>query len=277
MNVPRSWWKAEGQLERAGERKALAVWGWGEDEAAARVRAGERLRRLLTRMGGEGSERATAPDDEYEYAARPLREEILQTLGAGAVLTRNRYGSVVLNTAGLLVLDVDLPPARGFQWLGRLFGRRDPLEPALDRLREGLRAAAPASTFRLYRTAAGLRALALDREFDPAADETRALMERTGTDPAFTRLCRLQQSFRARLTPKPWRCGCPNPPGEYPRVAELGARFSGWCERYAAAIAGHATCRFLETVGTRAALPEFAPMLELHDRATRCTEALPLA
>ncbi len=276
MHVPRSWWKAEGEREHAGARQPLAAWGWGEDEAAARARAGERLRRLIARLDGDPSEDAAAPPDQYEYAQRPLREEILQVLGERAVLTRNRYGAVVLNAAGLLMLDVDLPPARGL--LGRLFGRRDPFEDALARLREGLHAAAPATTFRLYRTAAGLRALGLDREFDPAADETRALMEGTGTDPAFARLCRLQRSFRARLTPKPWRCGCPNPPGEHPRLApELGARFAAWRERYASAIERHATCRFLETVGTRAALPELAPLLELHDGATRCAEALPLA
>jgi len=274
VQVPRSWCKAAGELElERGEKQPLSVWGWGDDEAEARGRAGERLRRLIERWKGAAPERG-----EYDYAERPLREEILQVVDERAVLTRNRYGAVVLNAAGLLVLDVDLPPASGFQRLGRLFGKRDPAEDALAKLRDGLRAAAPASAFRLYRTAAGLRALAIDREFEPASDETRTLMERTGTDPAFARLCRVQKSFRARLTPKPWRCACPNPPGEHPRAEEKSReRFAAWCERYARAIEPHATCRFLESVGERAVRPELAPLIELHDRVTRCGEPLPLA
>lgn len=274
MHVPRAWFKAEGTPEaRADEEFTPSAWGWGDDEAEARGRAGERLRRIVERMRG-----AKSSDDEYEYDAHPLREEILQDLGPQALLTRNRYGAVVLNAAGLLVLDVDLPPASAFQLLGRLFTKRDPAAEALARLRTSLREAAPATTFRLYRTAAGLRALALDREFDPAGEEAHALMQRTGTDKAFAHLCKKQKSFRARLTPKPWRCACPNPPGEHPRAAgPVRERFTAWCERYARAVERYATCRYLATVGTSPARPEFAPLIELHDRASRCDEPLPLA
>jgi hypothetical protein len=39
-----------------------------------------------------------------------------------------------------------------------------------------------------------MRALAVDREFDPAGAETQALMERTDTDSSFAFLCRMQKS-----------------------------------------------------------------------------------
>ena len=161
MHVPRAWFKAQCAADPAeGLEYPLTIWGWGEDEAEARSRAGERLQRVLERLRG-GEERIGG----YEYATHPLREEILQELGARAVLTRNRYGAVVLNATGLLVLDVDLPAASAFSGF-RLFRRRtDPVEEALTRLRTSLREVAPATTFRLYRTAAGLRALAQDREF----------------------------------------------------------------------------------------------------------------
>ena len=183
-----------------------------------------------------------------------------------------------MNATGLLVLDVDLPEASGYAGF-RLFRKRtDPLEEALERLRTSLREAAPATTFRLYRTAAGLRVLAQDREFDPTSEETHGLMRRTDTDPAFARLCKKQESFRARLTPKPWRCGCANPPGEHPRPDDAArARFKAWCDRYARAAEGYATCQYLETVGERPVHPQLAPLIELHDRASRCAESLPLA
>jgi hypothetical protein len=149
---------------------------------------------------------------------------------------------------------------------------------AVERLRDELRATAPDIGFRLYRTAAGLRALAVDREFDPAGPEAQALMQRTGTDEAFARLCRSQESFRARLTPKHWRCACPKPPGEHPRTDERSRQeFAAWCQRYERAVEKHATCRYLETVGSGTPLPVLAPLIQLHDQATRCSEPLPLA
>jgi hypothetical protein len=97
------------------------------------------------------------------------------------VITRNSYGAQVLNTARVLFLDIDVPPPSAFDGLRRLFGGKGARQAALERLREALRAYGKA-TFRLYETAAGYRALAIDREFDPAGDEAAALMKATGTD-----------------------------------------------------------------------------------------------
>lgn len=271
MYVPRSWFRTKSEIDTKDGKHLLVAWGFGDDEAQAKVEAGRRLQRL-SRFWLEGAREGF----EYDYGDRPMREEILQVLGPEALLTRNRHGAVVLNAARLLFLDVDLPES-SFSGLKRLFGRKDPAAAAVERLRDEVRAA-PAGTFRLYRTAAGLRALAIDRAYDPAGPETQALMERTGTDPAFARLCRAQKSFRARLTPKPWRCECPKPPGEYPRAEPDEQReFANWCKQYAHAIEDHATCRFLETVGAGKAAPALQPLVELHDEVTRCTEDLPLA
>jgi hypothetical protein len=261
------------EIDTGDGKRLLVAWGFGDDDAQARAEAEGRMQRLSQHFAG-GAE----AQDDYDYGAgRPLREEILQVLGPGAILTRNRQGAVVLNASSLLFLDIDLPPANGLGRLGRLFGRKDPVAAAVERLREALRAAAPGVGFRLYRTAAGLRAIALDREFDPAGAEAQALMQRTGTDEAFARLCRSQRSFRARLTPKPWRCACPKPPGDHPREEGAKAEFAAWCQRYERAIQEHATCRYLETVGSAVASAKLAPLIQIHDQATRCTETLPLA
>lgn len=275
MRIPRAWFRAEGEAETpARQRWRLVAWGWGEDEGQARAAAAARLARRIERVrsGIEGASR-----DDYEYAARPPREELLESLGEDAVLTRNRYGAVVLNAAGLLVLDVDLPEG-GRGLLARWLGRPDPAARAQAELERALATHAPGTTFRLYRTAAGLRALAVDRTFDPAGEETQALMRATGTDPAFARLCRAQTCFRARLTPKPWRCGCALPPGQHPRDEPgMVERFAVWREAYARAIEGYAACRSLTTVGTGRPAPALARLIELHDRASRCDADLPLA
>lgn len=122
MLIPRCWAKADGEYKAPDNRQfKFSVWGWGADDASAKREAASRLQRLLERVRrGDQLNRA------YGYGNRPLREEILQILGDGApmeptaILTRNRYGAVVLNTARLMFLDVDIPAEGMFKHLRRL-------------------------------------------------------------------------------------------------------------------------------------------------------------
>lgn len=277
MHIPRAWVTASGDGKLADGRTApVTVWGWGDDETAARSTALQRLKRVLERLG-----RGEPFPDSYAYLSRPLREEILETVAGPAdaplaLLTRNRYGAQVLNAARLLFLDIDFPPPSLMDRLRALFGAPGAQARALARLRQALQQHGRA-TFRLYRTAAGLRAIAVDREFDPAGDDTRALMQATGTDPAFARLCVAQKSFRARLTPKPWRCRLRTPPGQHPRDGSGATAFAAWLREYEKASGAFATCRYLETVGTGSARGDARALIDLHDRLTRSATALPLA
>ena len=52
-------------------------------------------------------------------------------------------------------------------------------------------------------------------------------------NPLYRRLCRTQKWFRARLTPKPWRCGFENPPCRWPWPdGRAEARYKDWETRY---------------------------------------------
>jgi len=287
MHIPTHWQRASGTTRGAdGRELACGAWGWGDDDATARARAEERMRRALDRL--RAGAQARHGERDYGYGDRPLREELVEVLtrdasGApSAAITRNRMGALVLNTTRLLFLDIDVrAPQESLaerlrSWL-RKAPRRDPLTAERDRLVRALRQAAPRASFRVYRTARGFRALALDRAFDPASDETAALMRTTGTDPAFAQLCRAQQSFRARLTPKHWRIRVAAPPGQFPRKPREQAEFEAWREKYEIHGARFAVCRAIETVGAGATSPELAPLILLHDRMTRATEVLPLA
>lgn len=120
--------------------------------------------------------------------------------------------------------------------------------------------------------------MAIDRDFNPTAPDVQELMKATGTDPAFSQLCLAQRSFRARLTPKPWRVEKPNPPGQHPREeAAMQERFATWLSDYENAADDYATSRYVETVGSGRASGDARPLQELHDRVTRCDEPLPLA
>jgi hypothetical protein len=153
----------------------------------------------------------------------------------------------------------------------------DPASAALERLRRYV-AAHPEWRVRVYRTSAGLRYLVTHDLFSPTDPATQAAMTALGADPQYIKLCQVQKTFRARLTPKPWRIGVENPPVTFPYEGPgEEAQMRQWEARYDAASRGRATCRFVEEIGTGAEHPDVASLRALHDEHTRATSGLPLA
>lgn len=285
MKIPKYWIRREGDVSRPdGTPLRLFAWGWSDTSTSeAEGRAGERFQSLQQRVT-QGLELPRG----YAYGSRPVREQILDEIpGPGgrpdALLTRNGYGSIVLNAARAMFVDVDVsaPPEAARFSLGTLLGfgggEAKPQDAALDRLRSALRESG-AGTFRVYRTAAGFRLLATDRVYTPASSDSESVMRAAGADPAFVQLCRIQDSFRARLTPKPWRVGQKAPPGDFPREDPgQQAAFAEWLQQYERAAASRATCRFIETIGTDAVHSEITAIVRLHDERTKADTDLPLA
>jgi hypothetical protein len=251
------------------------AWGWSEDSPSdAESRARERFRSMEQRV----SQGLDLPKG-YGYGSHPVREQILREItGASgdldALLTRNTYGSVVLNAARAMFIDVDAPQSSGGV-LGRLFPGRQS-DAALDQVRRAIGTAGIGSV-RLYRTAAGFRLLATDRVFTPASSDAESAMRAVGADPSFVQLCKVQDSFRARLTPKPWRVGQMAPPGDFPREEWQQPAFDEWLRKYDRAAGSKATCQFVETIGDDRVHRDVAPILALHDEQTKATSGLPLA
>lgn len=275
MDIPRYWRKAEEHVVHPdGNKLQLVAWGWSsESESAALDRAQKRLRNLLTRV----KNRDPLPN-RYEYGSRPIREEILDehrdpTGVTTGVITRNSYGSRVLNAARLLFIDVDRQPVG---WLKRRFSK-GAYQPELEHLRSALAGFAPV-TFRVYETAAGLRAMSVSHTFEPDGDAAQRILRDTNSDPAFVHLCRLQKSFRARLTPKYWRCRIRHAPPSYPRQdASSKDAFHAWLREYEERSQSFATCRYIETIGSAPVHADVGDLARLHDAETRAAESLPLA
>ncbi|MEQ8791275.1 MAG: hypothetical protein RIC55_33745 [Pirellulaceae bacterium] len=275
------------QFDRDGNEVSASCWRWsevsGDDAHRSALAAAHRV--LHRRMGGE-------PLGAYSYGQRPLREEVVQSQfgrhGELAIaVTRNAYGVLVLNTAQVMFIDVDLPPIslgaslRGF--FSRLLGGKGPSaeEQQAAQARGRLEAFLdihPDWGLRLYRTSAGLRMLVTHALFDPCADATQAQLESLGCDPLYMRLCRDQQCFRARLTPKPWRCEhTPNRVVWPHETDEQRRRFENWLAEYKRRQSGYATCRFLEALGVETVHPEVAPVVAIHDELSRALLEMPLA
>jgi hypothetical protein len=280
LNFPRFWAKAS--------QGAFSCWRWSntslEEARQQATLAAQRLAEMFRR--GD-----LARGYGYQLTDRPMREEVLREFRApsgdlAAAVTRNSYGCQVLNTAGFMFVDVDHPakPATLGGFLAKLFGKGDGASAASSAQEQLLARAQvwcdqqPGWGWRVYRTAAGTRLAATHVQVaanDPIAETA---FDWLGSDPLYRRLCRVQRCYRARLTPKPWRCKHPRPPARWPwpdAVAE--ARFRDWDRRYATAAEAHATCELIATIGNAMVAPDLAGLLQFHDAVTRVGSGRPLA
>lgn len=139
----------------------------------------------------------------------------------------------------------------------------------------------PGARLRVYRTPLGLRVLALHARFDPRAADTLALFHALRADARYVRMCRNQNCFRARVSPKPWRMGMPRLHPPYgaawrPEHAELPMR-QEWIDTYTRTAAGYAACRYLETLGDGPTDPQAEAVRVLHDSLCQAESGLPIA
>lgn len=284
MKIYTYWAKSQqSALTPRGQAYALATWqGSDMSQEDAQRRANARIAELVRKvqMGKQL--------DRYSYGERALREEVARVLpgrtgGEAAILTRNSYGALVINAANALFADIDFAESEQTAsggLLGRLFGRAsqpDPAEIPLQRIRAWWEQHREVS-LRVYRTFAGLRCLITSHVFDPTRQDTLGLLAELDSDPLYVRLCRAQGCFRARVTPKPWRCGADAPPSRYPwDTGAAEARYRRWEQAYTRTVQAYATCRLVAELGAGFAHPDVAPVLDLHDGLARVQTGLPLA
>jgi hypothetical protein len=266
MQFPKFW--------ATGKSGSFSTWRWSDNSfAEARALAEEAAHHLEMKFNANGW-----AAERYGYANRPLREPVLREFRDSAgqvahVITRNSYGCEVLNSERALFVDIDLPPAPRPGLLSSLFGRSGPPEEtperaAIDQARRWT-ASRSGWNWRIYRTKAGLRLLATHALFDPADPVCQSVFNAVNADPLYRKLCETQKCFRARLTPKPWRCGVPNPPARWPfRDLQAERSFSDWDARYRPACQTKATCELLDA-GTGQVHDELKALVALHDEMTR--------
>ena len=230
---------------------------------------------------------------EVHYHRRRVHEEILEQLPFG-VITRNRLGCEILNVERVMFMDWDIDvkahqktQARG--WLTRIrhavlgpsqveleAARRECKQIRYRQLRDQFKDLRILSV-RLYETHNGFRAIITSSLFDPAEEVAQALMQEFACDPLYARLCKIQGTFRARLTPKHWRLGLPKPFLEPHRSGFTPQVQAGWLERYDRASQDHAVCRFVAEFGREASDPVIREVIALHDSRCNANEMLKLA
>lgn len=230
---------------------------------------------------------------EVQYHHRRVHEEILEQLPFG-VITRNRLGCEVLNVERVMFMDWDIDlkahlKSQTRAWLTCIrhalaglsrseleAARRECKQIRYRLLRDQFKDLRMLSA-RLYETHNGFRAIITSSLFDPAEEVALALMQEFACDPLYARLCKIQGTFRARLTPKYWRLGLPYPFLERHRSGFTPQVQAGWLERYDRASQHHAVCRFVAEFGQEASDPVIREVIALHDSRCNAHSMLELA
>jgi hypothetical protein len=284
MKIPKYWAKSIQSVQQPGGRSyLLVIWQWSDVSVSeAQQKADDRIRELAQRVGfGETLNR-------YGYDERPLREEIVQGVDNDrgsevAIVTRNLYGALVLNAANAMFIDIDFADkgtagsaGGGFSWG---FGKRAPSQE--DQHVERITSWAnshPDVGLRVYRTAAGLRCLITNQTFEPTRSHALDVLRAFESDQLYVRLCKAQDCFRARLTPKPWRCNMTPPPWRYPWAnADAEINYRVWERHYEQVSRSYAVCQLVKQLGPHEVHPDVAPVLTLHDHLTGVEVDRPLA
>lgn len=138
----------------------------------------------------------------------------------------------------------------------------------------------PEWSFRVYRTPAGLRLLAMHRPFDPGEPAVAACFGALQADTIYALMCARQHCFRARVSPKPWRVGISQHmrprPGVWPVQPERMKDREQWIAEYEIASRGYAACRYERTVGSGVVDPIADDICKLHDSLTGAELSLPI-
>lgn len=125
-------------------------------------------------------------------------------------------------------------------------------------------------SFRVYETAGGLRAIETSRSWDPTDYHTKRIMKSVSADPLYIALCKSQECFRARLTPKPWRLF------DYIDYDDFTTG-NEWLKSTEESEVG--VCKLLKVIGSEEIDSKFKDLITYHDFTTKAlsTERLDLA
>ena len=269
MKFPKYWTRAYNSTKKVVAR------GWSEvSQEEAECNAQARLRRILAALKPPRSFDLNL--ERYEYVIdNVICEEVVDRIEQSgreiAVVSRNAYGALILNAAELMFVDIDFPkPSRRSYFFPSWFRRR-PVEPppeetALAAVHQW-QSAHPDISLRVYRTFAGLRLIIVNRLFANVDDATVMIMQQLGSDALYVKLCRSQNCFRSRLSPKPWRIGMDKLPAKFPfETSEEQQAFEQWNAHYVSAADDYRVCRLVEVLGEAEPLEQHRGLVELHDR-----------
>ena len=240
--------------------------GSNESVADAEARCEEKARRVQMIINGDA-----VRDNDY---TRPVREEITHEIDEYNIVTRNRYGALVLNSNSVSIFDID-DYKHSFWEIFGFGGKKDKKSAIVESLRRLFENRTLRDTgWRIYETCKGIRLILTGQYIDTASQLFGQFSRDINADPLYTLLCTKQNCYRARLTPKPHRLHIDRIKFSCPLPDDAEQQYAEWLANYQEQSKNYAVCRLLESLGAHNAED---PIVDFHDRVCCSNANLPLA
>ena len=197
MRVFKHWVRYRKEIKILGNLQDIHLYGGSNISEQDAERDAEKRAKSLAGRINQGIRYGS----DYEA---DIVEEIIDEIDENNIVTRNRYGALVLNSKNLLFIDIDSYKLT----FANFFFRKNlenkekmflDIEKMIDKKKYARH------SFRLYETRKGYRLLVPHKNYDPRSKETKEIMRDFGADRFYYKFCLKQNCFRARLTPKPFR------------------------------------------------------------------------
>ncbi len=240
MKIYKYWAMEKGRVRIGQEDKEIKCYGgsnYSINEAVDKAR--EKVAKVQRRIAGDKH-----VWDDYEVE---IREEIVHVVDKDSVITRNRYGAQVLNARNLMILDIDKPQKSFLDIFSRSRDNKTRIVAMVRKLSQ--KPTYKSYGFRIYETFKGIRVIVLGKDFDPKDTHTETMMKDFNCDELYALLCKKQDCFRARLTPKPARMKLQRYKVTFPRARQEELEFRNWLSDYEAASRNFSVCKLIEQIG----------------------------
>jgi len=348
MIIPDFWDEYKETRKILGKKKiTVSRFGWSDtNQSDARVHAEKRVDEAFQQLAdGSDIERREQRVSYNGSDGVPIREEIIQFHG-DAVLSRNIYGSLCLNTPDVVFADIDFGEnyqnvigplfpwllfvgglmhyfftpnlIYNFSWNVLGYELQYVFVKYLNDINSGLLISGmslviviyilnarsnmddeqflketytyhinliqdfsknyPDWNLRVYRTPAGLRIMVMHDVYQPNDPIVEDFFESLNTDYVYAMMCKRQNCFRARVSPKPWRIGLE---GEYvnlkggvwPIAQNRMQERKDWVSRYDKMAENFASCRFEKNIGSNMVHDKCEKLRLVHDHYCKVGES----
>lgn len=269
MFINRFWAEASEKFKHpnTGEIFPINVWGGSiKSESDARSSALKKIELIKKKIMGDYS-------IAREYKAE-IREEIIEEIDSNNVVTLNRYGAKVLNSKDTVFIDIDEPKRNLFNFF-KTYSLKEKKKQILQQVLKATRKKEfQGLGFRIYETNKGFRVIVLGIQNKPNSPQIRKIFKTLNSDRLYSLLCRKQDCYRARISPKPGNMKYPKHRVRFPtNCTEEKNKLSEWLEKYALTARDFKVCSLRESVGIQSK----TSIVQYHDDFCGVNEKLPLA
>lgn len=134
----------------------------------------------------------------------------------------------------------------------------------------------PELHIRVYRTPLGYRILFMNNSYCPTGEAAIRLLNELQSDRLYIQMCKNQNCFRARVSPKPWRIGMVRlkpAPGVWPIEEERMAERREWVKMYELKAKNVSSCHYLMQLGSDKVDAKAEFVRKIHDELCRVSDS----